>query len=185
MTLKEKYEKSLQDSENFINGEKKNYTNSYRYGKVLARFFNRDLDYADMNVHYSYPVERFGKMEDWDLQVRFQLRKPEILKFAPLDGPFVYEYLAKMADSEWVRGEPTDTEAKEIMRGMKDYLSPVQENLNIKSVNVEWVIHVPDCTTFFINLLYAYPSEEELEAMMEAEEAAQAEKEAKKKKKKK
>ena len=44
MTLKEKYERSLQDSENFIAEEKVNYTPSYTKGQVLAKFFNEELD---------------------------------------------------------------------------------------------------------------------------------------------
>ena len=175
MTLKEKYERSLQDSENFINGEKVNVTSSYKNGKVLAHFFNEELDYSDINVHYSYPVERFGKTEDWDLKIRFQLRKSEINRYAPLDAAFIYQHLSTLADSEWVKGEPTDSIANEICRGMKDNLAPVQPDLNIKSINVEWAIHVPDCTTVFVNLLYAYPTEEELEKKMMEEEAAAAE----------
>ena len=42
MTLKEKYERCLQDSENFITGEKENVTPSYLAGKVLANFFNNE-----------------------------------------------------------------------------------------------------------------------------------------------
>ncbi|HBB43206.1 MAG TPA: hypothetical protein DEO40_00375 [Treponema sp.] len=173
MTLREKYERSLKDSENYINGEKVNVTSSYKNGKVLAKFFNEELDYSDINVHYSYPVERFGKTEDWDLKIRFQLRKTEINRYSPLNAAFVYQYLSVLADSEWVKGEPTDSIAKEICRGMKDNLAPVQPDLNIKSISVEWAIHVPDCTTVFVNLLYAYPSEEELEKRMMEEEAAQ------------
>ena len=177
MTLKEKYEKGMKDSENFINGEKVDITSSYKNGKVLARFIDTELDYSDINVHYSYPVEKFGKQEEWDLKVRFQLRKSEINRYSsPLHAAFVFKYLSTLADSEWVRGEPLDSEAKEIMRGFKDTLNPIQTDLNIKSIQVEWAIHVPDCTTFFIDLLYAYPTEEEMEARMmaemEAEEAA-------------
>ncbi len=173
MTLKEKYERSLQDSENFINGEKKNVTSSYKNGVVLANFFNKELDYSDINVHYSYPVERFGKTEDWDLKIRFQLRKSEINRNSPLNASFVFQHLSVLADSEWVKGEPTDSIAKEICRGMKDHLDPVQPDLNIKQITVEWAVHVPDCTTVFVNLLYAYPSEAELEAKMEAEMTAE------------
>lgn len=161
MTLRQKYEKSLKDSENYITNEKSNVTNSYPNGKILGKFFNKDLDYSDINVHYSYPAERFGKKEDWDLKLRFQLRKSEILKFAPLNGTFIYQHLSTLADSEWVRGEPTDSDAKELMRGMRDTISPIQQDLNLRSVSVEWAVHVPDCTTFFIDMVYAYPSSEE------------------------
>ncbi|MBQ5491479.1 MAG: hypothetical protein IIT68_05430 [Treponema sp.] len=163
MTLKEKYERSLQDSENFIAEEKVNYTPSYTKGQVLAKFFNEELDYTDMNVHYSYPVEKFGKAEEWDLKVRFQLRKSEINRNSPLDAAFVFQHLSTLADSEWVRGEPTDSDAKEIMRGMRDTLLPIQPDLNIKSIMVEWALHVPDCTAFFVSFLYQYPVEEEPE----------------------
>ena len=73
MTLKEKYEKCLQDSENFITGEKNNASCSYKYGKRLAQFFNEELDYSDMNIHYGYPIGGIRK-EDWNLKIRFQLR---------------------------------------------------------------------------------------------------------------
>ncbi|MBQ3826393.1 MAG: hypothetical protein II811_09700 [Spirochaetaceae bacterium] len=70
MTLKEKYERCLQDSENFITNEKVNVTPSYHQGELLARFFNKDLDYTDMNIHQGYPIEKFTK-EDWDLKIKF------------------------------------------------------------------------------------------------------------------
>ena len=52
-----------------------------------------------------------------------------------------------------------DSTAKEIMRGMKEHMSPIQEGLNIHSISVEWAVHVPDCTTFFVTLFYAYDKE--------------------------
>ena len=158
MTLKEKYERCLQDSENFITNEKVNVTPSYHQGELLARFFNKDLDYTDMNIHQGYPIEKFTK-EDWDLKIKFQLRKSEINLYSPLEGPLVFQYLSTMADSDWTKGEPVDSSAKEIMRGMKDHMSPIQEGLNIHSISVEWAVHVPDCTTFFVTLFYAYDKE--------------------------
>ena len=158
MTLKEKYERCLQDSENFITNEKVNTTPSYSQGKVLANFFNNDLDYTDMNIHQGYPIEKFTK-EDWDLKIKFQLRKSEINRYSPIEAPLVYQYLTTMADSDWSKGEPVDSTAKEIMRGMKDNMSPIQEGLNIHSITVEWAVHVPDCTTFFVTFFYAYDKE--------------------------
>jgi len=158
MTLKEKYERCLQDSENFITNEKVNTTPSYSQGKVLANFFNNDLDYTDMNIHQGYPIEKFTK-EDWDLKIKFQLRKSEINRYSPIEAPLVYQYLTTMADSDWSKGEPIDSTAKEIMRGMKDNMSPIQEGLNIHSIVVEWAVHVPDCTTFFVTFFYAYDKE--------------------------
>ncbi len=160
MTLKEKYERCLQDSENFITGEKENVTPSYLAGKVLANFFNNDLDYTDINIHHGYPMEKIIK-EDWDLKIRFQLRKTEINRFSALDAPHVFQYLSTMADSDWSKGEPMDSAAKEIMRGMKDNMEPVQEGLLIKSISVEWAVHVPDCTTFYITFFYYYDEGEE------------------------
>ena len=155
MTLKEKYERCLQDSENFITGEKVNVTPSYNQGKLLAHFFNHELDYTEINIHHGYPMEKFMK-EDWDLKIKFQLRKSEISRYSPLDAPHVFQYLSTMADSDWSKGEPIDSAAKEIMRGMKDNMSPIQEGLLIKSISVEWAVHVPDCTTFFVTLFYFY-----------------------------
>ena len=158
MTLKEKYERGLQDSENFISGEKVNVTPSYEYGKQLGRFFNEKLDYTDINVHYEYPIGKFTK-EDWDLKVRFQLRQREIDWFT--DNSYIFRYLSTLADSDWSKGEPLDSEAKEIMRGMKDVLIPIQEGMFIRTVSVEWAVHVPDCTTFFVSFFYAYEGEHE------------------------
>ena len=164
MTLKQKYEKCLQDSENFITGEQKHPTVSYKYGWELADFFNRELDFSDINIHYTYPMEKFaGLKEDWDLKIQFQLRGSEINRFSPINAPYVFQYLSTMADSSWSKGEPLDSEAKEIMRGMKDKLHPVQEGMNIKTVTVEWAVHVPDCTTFYVNFFYAYENREEME----------------------
>ena len=164
MTLKDKYEKCLQDSENFITGEMKNPTVSYKYGRELANFFNNELDFSDINIHYTYPMEKFaGLKEDWDLKIQFQLRKPEINRCSPLNAPYVFQYLSTMADSSWSKGEPLDSEAKEIMRGMKDKLNPVQDGMNIKTVTVEWAVHVPDCTTFYVNFFYAYENREEMD----------------------
>ena len=123
MTLREKYERGLQDSENFITGEKENVTISYRLGEQLGRFRKRDIDW-----------------------------------FA--DSPSVYRSLATLADSDWSKGEPEDSEAKEIMRGMKDVMVPIQDGLGIKTVGVEWAVHVPDCTTFFVSFFYKYVMEE-------------------------
>ena len=161
MTLKEKYEKCLQDSENFITGEKNNASCSYKYGKRLAQFFNEELDYSDMNIHYGYPIGGIRK-EDWNLKIRFQLRKPEIERYSPLGSGQVFKYLSTLADSDWTSNEPIDSEAKEIMRGMLDMLSPVQEGLTIKHIGVEWALHVPDCTTVFVTFFYAYDEEEEI-----------------------
>ena len=157
MTLKQKYERCLQDSENFITAGKDGVTPSYKSGKVLAEFFNKELDYTDINIHHSYPVEKIAALkEDWDLKIKFQLRKSEISRYSPLDAPHVFQYLSTMADSDWSKGEPIDSAAKEIMRGMKDNMSPIQEGLLIKSISVEWAVHVPDCTTFFVTLFYFY-----------------------------
>ncbi len=160
MTLKEKYEKCLQDSENFITGEKVNVTPSYGYGKRVAKFFNDELDFTDINIHYGYPMEKVIK-DNWDLKIRFQLRKPEIIRWAPLGGEQVFKYLSTLADSEWSKGEPLDSEAKEIFRGIIDTLNPVQVGLKIKSVTAEWAVHVPDCTTFFVSFFYVYDEEDE------------------------
>lgn len=160
MTLREKYERGLQDSENFITGEKVNVTPSYKYGTQLGYFFNDELDYTEMNIHCEYPVEKLRR-DDWDLKIRFQLRKRDIDWFA--DSAYVYRSLATLADSDWSKGEPLDSEAKEIMRGMKDILLPVQEGLQIKTVGVEWALHVPDCTTFFVSFFYKYDTGEEEE----------------------
>lgn len=164
MTLKEKYEKCLQDSENFISGEIKNATSSYRHGKRLAKFFNEELDYTDVNIHYGYPLGGIRK-EDWNLKIRFQLRKPEIERYSPLGCAQVFKYLSTLADSDWTNGEPIDSEAKEIMRGMMDSMVPVQEGLMIKHIGVEWAVHVPDCTTVFVSFFYAY--DEEMEGAMD------------------
>ena len=157
MTLMEKYERGLQDSENFITGEKENVTVSYRLGEQLGRFFNDELDYTEMNIHVDYPNEML-KRDDWDVKIKFQLRKRDIDWFA--DSPYVYRSLATLADSDWSKGEPEDSEAKEIMRGMKDVMVPIQDGLGIKTVGVEWAVHVPDCTTFFVSFFYKYIMEE-------------------------
>ncbi|MCR5319537.1 MAG: hypothetical protein K6E22_15075 [Treponema sp.] len=169
MTLKEKYERCLQDSENFITGEKENVTPSYGYGKRLAKFFNDELDFEDINIHYGYPMEKIIK-DNWDLKIRFQLRKPEIERFSPLGGIQVFKYLSTLADSEWSKGEPLDSEAKEISRGVLDTLNPIQQGLSIKSIGVEWAVHVPDCTTFFVSFFYVYKEEEEMEMDMDTEQ---------------
>ncbi len=158
MTLREKYERGLQDSENFITGEKENVTVSYKLGIQLGNFFNNELDYTEMNIHCGYPIEKL-KRDDWDLKIRFQLRKRDIDWFA--ESAYVYRSLATLADSDWSKGEPEDSEAKEIMRGMKDVLQPVQDGLEIKTIGVEWAIHVPDCTTFFVTFFYKYAGEGE------------------------
>ncbi len=164
MTLKEKYEQCLQDSENFISNEGEKVTISYNSGKVLAEFFNKDLDYSDINIHYSYPMEKIAALkEDWDLKIRFMLRQSEINKFAPLNAPYVFQNLSTLADSDWLKGEPVDSAAKEIVRGLKDHITPVQEGMIIKSITVEWAVHVPDCTTFYVNFLYAYEDREAME----------------------
>ena len=162
MTLKEKYEQGQQDSENFISEEKVYVTRSYKHGKILATFFNKELDYTDINMHFGYPMEKFGK-EDWNLKIRFELRKAEISRCSPLDAPHIFQYLSTLADSDWTKNEPIDSEAKEIMRGLKEGLDPVQDGLNIRSVGVEWAVHVPDCTTFYITFFYAYANEEDMD----------------------
>ena len=157
MTLKQKYERCLQDSENFINAGADGVTPSYKSGKVLADFFNKELDYTDINIHHSYPVEKIAALkEDWDLKIRFMLRKSEINQFSPLNAPHVFQYLSTLADSDWMKSEPVDSAAKEIVRGLTESLKPIQEGLSIKTVTVEWAVHVPDCTTFYVNFLYKY-----------------------------
>ncbi|MCH5291314.1 MAG: hypothetical protein J1D88_06095 [Treponema sp.] len=165
MTLEQKYEKCLQDSENFIDGEKEHASRSYRYGKQLAHFFNDELNYADINIHYGYPMEKklVGTDDKWNLKINFQLRYSEIKRYSPLNAPQVFKYLSTLADSSWSKGEPLDSEAKEIMRGMKERLNPIQQELKICTIGVEWAVHVPDCTTFYINFYYAYDNPEEME----------------------
>ena len=41
-------------------------------------------------------------------------------------------------------------------RWLIESLKPIQEGLSIKTVTVEWAVHVPDCTTFYVNFLYKY-----------------------------
>ncbi len=168
MTLKEKYERCLQDSENFITGEMVNVTPSYTAGKVLAKFFNEDLDYTDINIHHGYPIEKIKK-DEWDLKIRFQLRKNDINTYSPLEAPQVFLHLATLADSDWAKGEPIDSCAKEIMRGMKDNLVPIQAGLNICNILVEWAVHVPDCTTFFVSFYYEFDEDEEFGGDMESD----------------
>lgn len=160
MTLKEKYERCLIDSENFITSEKENVTPSYKAGVVLAKFFNDDLDYTDINIHHGYPIEKIKK-DEWDLKIRFQLRKSDISNSSPLEATHVFLHLATLADSDWTKGEPIDSCAKEIMRGMRDNLLPIQEGLKICNILVEWAVHVPDCTTFYVSFYYEFDEGDE------------------------